>query len=227
MKTLIIADDHGVVRTGFRVVLERESDFRVVAEAGDGIETVRLTEEHQPDVLILDLQMPGMSGLDVISELRCSAENTIIIVLSMFSHDDYVLSALRNGASGFVVKDSSLEELVEAIRSCLSGRRFLSRSLPSSLLDEIETGKDAPTSRYDQLTTREKTVLKLVSEGLSTAEIADKLFISPRTVERHRYNIMSKIGIRNERELVRFALEHEIGRSVDRSSTRPTPPDTE
>lgn len=212
MKTLIIADDHSVVRSGFRAVLEREPDFRVVAEASDGIEAVRLTEQHEPDVLILDLQMPGMSGLDVIMELRRSAEKTKIIVLSMFSHDDYVLSALRNGAAGFVIKDSSLEELVEAIRECLAGNRFLSRSLPESLLDEIETSGNRPTSRYDQLTPRERTVLKLVSEGLSTSEIGDRLFISPRTVERHRYNIMTKLELRNERELVRFAMEHDIGR---------------
>lgn len=215
MKTLIVADDHSVVRSGFRAVLERESDFRVVAEAGDGIEAVRRTEELEPDVLILDLQMPGMSGLDVIRELQRSTKTTRIIVLSMFSHDDYVLSALRNGASGFVLKDSSLEELVEAIRTCLSGNRFLSRSLPPALLDQIETGGDEPTSRYDQLTTRERTVLKLVSEGLSTVEIGERLFISPRTVERHRYNIMTKLDIRNERELVRFAMEHEVGRSGD------------
>lgn len=211
MKTLIIADDHSVVRSGFRAVLEREPDFRVIAEAGDGIEAVRLTEQHEPDVLILDLQMPGMSGLDVIMELRRSVDRTKIIVLSMFSHDDYVLSALRNGAAGFVLKDSSLEELVEAIRECLSGNRFLSRSLPDSLLDEIQTGGEKPASRYEQLTPRERTVLKLVSEGLSTAEIGEKLFISPRTVERHRYNIMTKLDIRNERELVRFAMQHDIG----------------
>jgi DNA-binding NarL/FixJ family response regulator len=215
MKTLVIADDHKVVRSGFRAVLEQESDFRVVAEADDGIEAVRLAQEHQPDVFILDLQMPGMSGLDAILEIRKVSDKTRIIVLSMFSHDDYVLRALGNGASGFVLKDSSLEELVEAIRECLKGNRYLSASLPDSLLDEIETGGARPASRYEQLTPRERTVLKLVSEGLSTSEIGERLFISPRTVERHRYNIMSKLDIRNERELVRFAMEHEIGGKMD------------
>ena len=211
MKTLVIADDHAVVRAGFRAILEREPDFRVVAEAGDGIEALRVTAHHEPDILILDLQMPGMSGLDVIRELSVSADTTKIIVLSMYSQDDYVLSALRNGASGYVLKDSSLEELVEAIRTCLGGRRFVSSALPESLIDDIETPGVAPVSRYERLTPRERTVLKLVSEGLSTAEIGERLFISPRTVERHRYNIMSKLHFRNERELVRFAMEHDVG----------------
>ena len=210
MKSLIIADDHEVVRSGLRALLDRESDFRIVAEAGDGIEAVRLIDDHKPDVVVLDLQMPGMTGLDVILEAKRFSPATRIIVLSMFSQDDYVISAFRNGADGFVLKDSSFDELVEAIRACLKGSRYLSESLPDSLLNQISGRETDAVSRYDQLTPRERVVLKLVSEGLSTTEIGEKLFISPRTVERHRYNIMSKLDLHNERELVRFALLHDI-----------------
>lgn len=205
--TIVLADDHKVVRQGLGSLLKAEPDFNVVGEANDGLEAVRLTERLQPDVLLVDLAMPGLGGLEVIRQVNKRFPQIHIIVLSMHATEAYVLEALRNGASGYILKESSVTEVVKGVREVAAGRRFLSSSLSQraieASLDRAETG---PSDPYETLTNREREVLQLVAEGHSSSEIGRRLFISPRTVEIHRQNMMRKLGLRNQAELIRYAL---------------------
>jgi DNA-binding NarL/FixJ family response regulator len=209
--TILLADDHQVVREGFRALLEAEADFRIVGEAGNGLEAVRLAEKLEPNVVVMDLMMPGLNGLEVARQIsqRCHSR---IVVLSMHSNEGYVLEALRNGASAYVLKDSSSADLVRAVREALQGRRYLSPPLSEPAIDAyIERAQKGETfDLYDTLTSREREVLQLGAEGHTTPEIAAKLFISPRTVETHRANVMHKLGLRSQTDLIRFALQRGI-----------------
>lgn len=205
--TIILADDHQMVREGFRSILAEQPDFSVVGEAGDGIEAVRLTEQLRPDVLVTDLLMPALSGIEVVNQLRRRAPNTRVVMLSMHRNEAYVLESLRNGASAFVLKDSSAAELVKAIREVLAGRRYLSAPFSDSAIDAYLTrAMGKPLDPYEKLTIREREVLQLKVDGLSVAEIAQRLFISPRTVEIHRTNLTRKLGLRTQTDLIRFAM---------------------
>ena len=209
--TILLADDHQVVREGFRALLEAEADFRIVGEAGNGLEAVRLAEKLEPNVVVMDLMMPGLNGLEVARQIsqRCRSR---IVVLSMHSNEAYVLEALRNGASAYVLKDSSSADLVRAVREALQGRRYLSPPLSQPAIDAyIERAKKGETlDLYETLTSREREVLQLGAEGHTTQEIAAKLFISPRTVETHRANVMHKLGLRSQTDLIRYALQRGI-----------------
>ena len=210
--TIILADDHRVVREGFRALLASESEFRIVGEAGDGLEALRLTEQLSPKVLVLDLMMPGLNGLEVARQLTHRGVPTKIVMLSMHSNEAYVLEALRNGASAYVLKDSSAADLVRAVREAVAGRRYLSPPLSEPAIDMyLQKAKSAGTlDIYETLTTREREVLQLVAEGQTTPSIAGKLFISPRTVETHRANFMHKLGLRTHTDLIRYALKRGI-----------------
>jgi len=209
--TIVLADDHHVVRKGMRALLEAEADFRLVGEASDGLETVQLVERLRPDVLVLDLMMPGLNGIEVTRRVRKRSPHTKVLILSMHANDDYVLEALRNGATGYVLKDASMSELVQAVRDVAAGRRYLSQLLAERAIDAyVMQTQESTLDRYETLTDREREVLHLAADGLTNAEVAARLSISPRTAEGHRSNMMRKLGLSNQTELVRYAIRRGI-----------------
>jgi DNA-binding NarL/FixJ family response regulator len=211
MPTIVLADDHHVVRQGLKSLLEGESDFSVIGEAADGLDVVDLVERLQPDVLVVDMIMPGLNGLDIIQQVTRHSTRTQVVVLSMHANEAYVSEALRNGASGYVLKGSSATHLKEAIRAVLAGRRYLSPPLSSQAIQAYEQKtKDTCLDPYHTLTPREKEVIHLVAEGRTTPEIAGRLSISPRTVETHRRNLMAKLGLRTQSDLIRYAVRRGI-----------------
>ena len=206
--TVILADDHKIVRQGLHAVLEANADLRVVGEAGSGREAVCLVERLQPAVLVLDLVLPELNGLEVIRQLNKRAPKTRIVVLSMHNDECYVVQALKNGAAAYVLKDASAVHLVRAVRAAAANRRYLSPPLSDAAVDAyVQRGSDARTDAYDSLTKREREVFQLAAEGRTNAEIGKRLFISPRTVEIHRANMMTKLALRNQTELVRYAIK--------------------
>ena len=209
--SILLADDHQVVRQGLRALLEAEPDFRVVGEAADGLEATRLVERLHPDVAVVDLIMPGLGGLEVTRQITTRVPETRVVVLSMHANEAYVLEALRNGAAAYVLKDSSAAELVEAVRAVVAGRHYLSAPLSERAIDTYRQGaKKATLDIYETLTMREREVLHLAAEGHSGPEIASRLSISPRTVETHRANLMRKLGLQTQTDLVRYALRRGI-----------------
>ena len=209
--TVLLADDHPIVRQGMRRLLEAEPDLTVVGEAGDGLETVQLVEKLKPNVLVVDMMMPGLNGLEVLRQVKKRSPATFSIVLSMQSADAYVVEALKSGASGYILKDSGPGELVIALRQVIQGQRFLSPKLSERLINAyIQTSDKTVLDPYETLTNREREVLQMVSEGLSTPEIARRLSISPRTAELHRGRMMNKLGLRNQTDLIRYALKRGI-----------------
>jgi two-component system, NarL family, response regulator NreC len=212
MFNIVLVDDHQIVRKGIKAILDTQSDFKVVGEGGDGLVAVELVEKLQPDILVVDLMMGGINGLEVIRQLRKKAPHTRIVVLSMYSDESYVLEALRSGAKAYVLKDNTAEELVHAIREVALGRRYLSAPLSERAIEaytqNIETA--AIDDPYNRLTTREREILQLAAQGWGNVEIANRLFISPRTVETHRANLMHKLGIRSQPELLKYAAVKKI-----------------
>jgi DNA-binding NarL/FixJ family response regulator len=211
MTTIVLADDHQLVRQGLRALLEAEPDLAVVGEASQGQETMQLVERLQPDLLVLDLMMPGLSGLEVTRQISQRVPDTRIIVLSMRTTEAYVLEALRNGAAGYVAKAASADELVQAVRAVTTGRRYLSAQLSERALENyVRKAQESILDLYETLTDREREVLHLAAEGLGNAEIATRLVISPKTAATHRANLMRKLGLSNQTELVRYAMQRGI-----------------
>jgi DNA-binding NarL/FixJ family response regulator len=206
---VIVADDHGVVREGIRTVLEASDDFDVIAEAATGEEALRLIAEHDPDVAILDITMPELSGIEVITRLRERAARTSVLILSMHDHPEYVLGAVRAGADGYLMKSAGPAEVRDAVRAVAEGRESFSRRVTQQLSSALrdEAGRETSRDRLEQLTPREKEVLVRVAEGRTSREIAEEFGISHRTIETHRESIMRKLGIRTVAGLTRFALE--------------------
>lgn len=204
--TIVLADDHQIVRQGLRLLLDA-AGFAVVGEAADGLEVAGLVERLRPDVLVLDLMMPGLSGLDAMLQVAKRAPKTRVVVLSMHANDAYVFEALRNGALAYVLKDVTGTELLRAIRSVLAGRRYLSPPLSAKSLEAYERkARDAEVDIYQTLTAREREVLHLAAEGLPASAMAERLGISARTAETHRANVMRKLGLHGRADLVRYAL---------------------
>lgn len=212
MTRLLLADDHALMRAGLRALLGGIAGCTVVAEAADGIEAARLIRQLQPGVALVDLTMPGLSGLDVIARATREAPATRCIALSMHATESYVLEAFRAGAAGYVVKDSAPEELAQAIRVVAGGGRHVSPSIAEGigedLLLRVQAGSAPAPRPLDQLTARQRQILQLVAEGNSTRSIADRLSISIKTVETHRAQIMDRLGIRDIAGLTRFALRN-------------------
>jgi DNA-binding NarL/FixJ family response regulator len=209
--SILLADDHAVVRHGLRALLEREPSFRIVGEIGDGLKVTDMVAQLKPDVLVTDLMMPGLNGLEITRQVKQRTPQTRVVVLSMHSNEAYVLEALRNGASGYVLKDSSGQDLVRAVREVAAGRRYLSAPLSERAIQTyVNTGRDSLLDPYDALTSREREVLHLAAEGYSNAEIGSRLSISPRTAETHRANLMRKLDLRSQTDLVRYALRRGI-----------------
>lgn len=208
--TLLLADDHPIVRQGLRHLLECEPEFRIVAEAGDGIEALQKAELFKPDILVVDMMMPGVNGLEVLRQVRKISPTTRTIVLSMQSADAYVVEALKNGAAGYVLKETGPGELVNAVREVIKGNQFLSAKLSERFLSSGKEIENMPLDAYETLTPREREILQMTAEGLTSTEIGDKLMISPRTVEVHRSNLTIKLGIKNQADLIRFAIRRGI-----------------
>ena len=209
--TIVLADDHHIVRQGLRALLEVEKDLQVVGEAGDGLEAVQTVESLGPKVLVLDLMMPGLNGLDVLKQIKKRSPNTQIVILSMYANEAYVLEALSNGASAYVLKDSKSADLVQAVREAAAGRRYLSPPLTARAIEVYQQRAQATSlDRYDTLTAREREVLHLAAEGMTNSEIAGRLGISSRTAETHRANLMHKLDMHSQAELIRFALRRGI-----------------
>lgn len=207
--SIVLADDHPVVRRGMKALLESEPGFSVVGEAGDGLEAVRLFERLQPDVMVLDLMMPGLGGIEVLRIVGRRAAHTRIVVLSMHSNNAFIAESLKNGATGYVLKGSTEKDLVLAVREAAAGRRYLSPPVSDIAIDAyIEQARAAPFDPHETLSAREREVLQLAAEGKTSPEIAERLHLSPRTVENHRANINRKLGLQNQSDLVRHALRH-------------------
>jgi DNA-binding NarL/FixJ family response regulator len=204
--TIVLADDHHVVRQGLRALLAAEPDLSVVGEAADGPEAIEVATRCAPDVVILDLLMPGLDGLEVLRRLGRELPATRIIVLSMHSNEAYVVEALRNGARAYVLKEATGSDLVHAVREVMAGRRYLSPPLSEQAIDAY-TRKMGETAATDTaLTPRELEVLRLAAQGQSLQQIARQLSISPRTAETHRARFMRKLGLHNQTEIVRYAI---------------------
>jgi len=209
--TIVLADDHRVVRQGLRALLGAEPDFSIVGEASDGLEAVRLVERLTPHVLVLDLMMPGLSGLEATRDVCRRLSKTRVVILSMHASEGHVLEALRNGAAGYVLKNASVTDLVQAVRTVAAGGRYLSPPLSDTLIEAYrQKVQSMPLDPYETLTTRERQVLHLAAEGRPNPDIAARLFVSPRTVETHRANLMRKLGLRSQTDLVRYALRRGI-----------------
>jgi len=211
MLTIVLADDHHVVRQGLRVLLESALPCTVVGEAADGRAAVALVERLHPALLVVDMLMPDLNGLEVIRRVRMTSPQTGIVVLSMHADEGYVREALRAGATAYVLKEARADEFVHAIREAAAGRRYLSQPLSERALDAyIEQVERPNLDPYDALTARERDILHLSVQGSTTIEIAERLTISSRTVEGHRASVLRKLGLRNQTDLVRFALRRGI-----------------
>jgi two-component system response regulator NreC len=207
--TILLADDHRVVRQGLRVLLEKEPDFDIVGEASNGLEALRCIEKLRPAVAIVDLAMPQLNGLEVTREVTHRRLPSRVLLLSAHSNEQYVLNALKNGAFGYVLKSSAFDELVRAIRHVHLGMRYLPPAYSEAAVDAyLEKAEKSAGNGPDPLTRRERQILQMVAEGSSNAEIGSRLFISTRTVEVHRFNLMRKLSLHNSAELIRYALEH-------------------
>jgi RNA polymerase sigma factor (sigma-70 family) len=206
---VLVVDDHAIVREGLRNVLSATEGFAVVGEAGTGADALALAEAQRPDVVLLDLTMPGMSGLAVAAELRRRVPDARILVLSMHEQDEYVLAAVRGGAHGYVLKDTGPAELRAAIRAVHAGDGYFSPAVASRLSAAVrdEVATEAPHQRLERLTPREREVLALVAAGNTNRAIAAHLGISPRTVESHRESLMKKLSLRSVADLTRFAVQ--------------------
>lgn len=200
---VLLADDHNLVRAGVRRILESQPGFEVVGEVADGAAALAALATTRPDVLVLDLSMPGMDGFELLQRARAAAPDVKRLVLSMHQDPEYVARAVREGADGYLLKDSAVQDLVNAIEAVRAGRTFYSPEVQRSLSEVAYGGGASP---LDELTTREREVLKCIAEGLSSKDIAARFDISTRTVETHRANLMRKLTVRSVAQLVRLAI---------------------
>jgi DNA-binding NarL/FixJ family response regulator len=210
---VVVVDDHELVREGVRALLQPEADMEVVGQAGDGLVALELVERLRPDVVVADLMLPGLGGLELTRQIVRRSPGTRVVVLSMHAADPFVLQALDNGASAYVLKDAGIAELLRAIREVTRGRRYLSPPLSDRAVSAYVRRKgaaDAPDDPYEELTARERQVLHLAADGLGNAVIAGRLGISVRTVETHRARVLRKLALRNQTDLVRWAIHRGI-----------------
>lgn len=201
----LIAEDHDITREGLRSFVVDQLDARVAATTGNGLDVIPLLREHEPDLLILDLGLPHLNGLDILRQIQDESQSARVVVLSMHGEDAYVRDALRLGAEAYVLKGSPLSELETAIRTVMRNETYLSSNLSDDLLEEAATNE---SQDQDQLTPREREVLQLTAEGYTSREIGEKLHISHRTAEKHRENIQKKLRLRNAVEMASYAHRH-------------------
>lgn len=208
MISIVLADDHPIVRQGLRALLAAETDCTVIGEAVDGVNALQMVEQLKPDVLVVDLMMPRLGGLEVARRVRSLPDAPQVVVLSMHADEIYVLDALRSGAAAYVLKENDTAQLITAIRAAMSGQRYLSPPLSERAIDSyVRQSHATPLDAFELLTAREREVLQLAAGGLTSTAIAAQLSISPRTAETHRANLMRKLGLHSQAELVRFAVQ--------------------
>ena len=207
-KTILIVDDHPLVREGLKSTLKPAVEYEVVGQAGNAREAARIVKNLKPDLALLDLALPDKSGIDLCREIRNTSSSTRIMIVSMHSKVDYIVRAFQAGATGYMTKESATERLLQGIQSVLSGEYFMDSSVSHSVVKKLmqteEKEMKITDANYESLTPREQEVMVLLAEGSSPKEIAAKLFISPKTVENHRTNILNKLGLHSTLELVRY-----------------------
>lgn len=203
---VLVADDHTIVRESLVALLQGEDDVVVVAQAADGVETLAMAAKTQPDVVVTDLTMPGLNGIEIVRRLCETQPNTRVLVLTMHQEDEYVLQAVRAGASGYLVKDSAASELLAAVHSLHGGRSHFGAQASHALAEQLKHPERVVDDPYGRLTAREREVFHLIAEGRTTKEIAHGLGISTKTGENHRSHVLAKLGLRNTAEVVRYAL---------------------
>lgn len=209
---ILLADDHTVVRDGLRALLEKQADMTVVAEAGDGRESVRLAEEHTPDVVVMDIAMPNMNGIEATRRILEQNPACAVVILSMHQDESYVLRSLKAGAKGYLLKDSLRGDVVDAIRTVSRGRSYLTRKVSRILQEDYvrQMERRGVEDSYDLLTSREREILQLVAEGKANKEVAALLNISLTTVETHRTHILQKLGLHSIPDLILYAVRKGI-----------------
>lgn len=211
--TLIIADDHMLIREGLKQLLELEGDISVVAQAGNGQEAIEKTLEYKPDILILDINMPEINGIDVLRRLKDVGANTKVIILTIHDDKEYLFATMKIGADGYILKDSDANSLIRAIRDVNSGRTYIQPNLAKMMVDELnykDEESNGMLKKIRSLTKREYEVLTLIAEGLNNKDIADKLFISEKTVKNHVSSIFKKIGVNDRIQAAIFAFKNNI-----------------
>ncbi|MFQ5595270.1 MAG: response regulator [Anaerolineae bacterium] len=204
---ILIADDHGVLRAGLRILLNAEPDLEVVGEAADGHETLRLARKLNPDVLLLDISMPGLSGIEVTRQVKQVLPESRVLILTVHEDDSLLREAMRAGAAGYIIKRAVESELINAIRAVWRGDLYVHPAMTRALLGDLRRTRSSEEDPVEPLTPRETEVLQLIAQGHTNRQIAETLTISVRTVETHRANLMDKLGLRSRVELVRYARE--------------------
>lgn len=206
---IMIVDDHPLFREGLKAIVNRDEKYEVCAEAGNGKDGIKIAREHRPDIMLVDISMPGKNGIQMIREIREALPDTRFIIISMHSEADYIVEAFRAGATGYMIKESAAAQLIRGLDAVAEGEMFLDNALSQEVVfkllqnkSDTASGKDDP---YSTLTAREQEVMRMLAEGLSAKDVATQLFISPKTVENHRTNLMKKLGLGSTVELIRYA----------------------
>ncbi|MDD5645200.1 MAG: response regulator transcription factor [bacterium] len=208
--TIIIADDHDIIREGIKNILKSESSYKIVGEASDGKSVIDKVKTAKPDILLLDISMPEMSGLEAIRAIRLSSPETKILIISVHKSNAYIMKALESGVMGYLQKENAGEELIPALEKIAKGRIYLSSSISAFLIDKAVNRDKKPSETGDVLSLREKDVIRLVAEGKIAKEISSLLCISPRTVENYKNNILKKLGLHKTGDLIKYAIKHNI-----------------
>ena len=204
---VFLADDHAMVREGLAALIASDTELRVAGQCGDGLKVVEQVSALRPDVVVLDITMPGLNGLDLCWELSQKVKNTAILILTMHDDEQFITKALENGASGYLLKEAVAGQLAEAVHTVARGQLYLGPSIPKDILARIARGETDP---HDKLTARERQVLQLVAEGKTNRQAADELGLSVKTVDAHRLHLMQKLGIHDQTSLVKYALRKGI-----------------
>jgi DNA-binding NarL/FixJ family response regulator len=209
--TVLLADDHTIVRNGIRSILEEFEEIDIVGEAGDGAETVEMVKSLAPGIAMIDIAMPVMSGIQATEQISRHHKKTRSLILSMHNSEDYILRSVEAGAHGYLLKDTTKDEMLRAIRTVASGEKYFASSVSNIIIQAyLHNVKNAASRQKPKLSKKEKEVLKLIIEGFNSREIAEKLDLSVRTVDNHRANMMKRLGVKNAVELVRVALDEKL-----------------